>query len=166
MNTGSLAWQSQTINEDIFESAFLLKRSRLIYDNETIFVSNNQNKYIAIEDLFSDYRKTVLNPNDIVTSINIPIPPNDKKFYAWKVSKRYDQDISTVSMAALIGMGENNIIQSCRICFGGLSATTFRSKEIENTFIGIKPDQDHSKILEITKRSIKPLSDLRGSANY
>ena len=128
--------------------------------------SNNQNKYLAIEDLFSDYRKTVLNPNDIVTSINIPIPPNDKNFYAWKVSKRYDQDISTVSMAALIGMGENSIIQSCRICFGGLSATTFRSKEIENSFIGIKPDQDHTKILEITKKSIKPLSDLRGSADY
>ena len=128
--------------------------------------SNNQNKYLAIEDLFSDYRKTVLNPKDIVTSINIPIPSNDKKFYAWKVSKRYDQDISTVSMAALIGMGENSIIQSCRICFGGLSATTFRSKEIENSFIGIKPDQDHTKILEITKKSIKPLSDLRGSADY
>ena len=91
---------------------------------------------------------------------------NDKKFYAWKVSKRYDQDISTVSMSALIGMGENNIIQSCRICFGGLSATTFRSKEIENSFIGIKPDQDHTKILEVTKKSIKPLSDLRGSADY
>ena len=69
-------------------------------------------------------------------------------------------------MSALIGMGENNIIQSCRICFGGLSATTFRSKEIENSFIGIKPDQDHTKILEITKKSIKPLSDLRGSADY
>ena len=128
--------------------------------------SNNINKYLAIEDLFTDYRKTVLNPNDIVTSINIPIPSKDKKFYAWKVSKRYDQDISTVSMAALIGMGENNIIQSCRICFGGLSATTFRSREIENSFIGIIPNQDHNKILEITKKSIKPLSDLRGSANY
>ena len=128
--------------------------------------SNNKNKYLAIEDLFSDYRKTVLSPNDIVTSINIPIPSNDKNFYAWKVSKRYDQDITTVSMAALIGMGKNNIIQSCRICFGGLSATTFRSREIENLFIGIKPGQNHSNILEITKKSVKPLSDLRGSANY
>lgn len=49
MNTGSLAWQSQTINEDIFESAFLLKSSRLVYDNDTIFVSNNQNNFFAID---------------------------------------------------------------------------------------------------------------------
>ena len=71
----------------------------------------------------------------------------------------FDRDIAIISllalsicdsMAALIGIGENNIIQTCRICFGGLSATTFRNKEIENSFIGIKSDQDHSKILEIT----------------
>ena len=49
MNTGSLVWQSQTINEDIFESAFLLKNSKLVYDKETIFVSNNQNKFFAVD---------------------------------------------------------------------------------------------------------------------
>ena len=49
METGNLVWQSQTINDDIYESAFLLKNSRLIYDNETIFVSNNQNKFFAID---------------------------------------------------------------------------------------------------------------------
>ena len=37
------------MNEDIYESAFLLKTSRLVYDEETIFVSNNQNKFFAIE---------------------------------------------------------------------------------------------------------------------
>ena len=49
IKTGSLIWQSQTINEDIYESAFLLKSSKLIYNNETIFVSNNQNKFFAID---------------------------------------------------------------------------------------------------------------------
>ncbi len=48
INSGSLVWQAQTINEDIFESSFLLKSSRLVYDKETIFISNNQNKFFAI----------------------------------------------------------------------------------------------------------------------
>ena len=48
INTGNLVWQSQTINEDIFESAFLIKSSRIVSDGETIFVSNNQNKFFAI----------------------------------------------------------------------------------------------------------------------
>ena len=48
INSGSLVWQAQTINEDIFESSFLLKSSRLVYEKETIFISNNQNKFFAI----------------------------------------------------------------------------------------------------------------------
>ena len=49
INSGNLVWQTQTINEDIYESAFLLKTSRLVYDEETIFLSNNQNKFFAID---------------------------------------------------------------------------------------------------------------------
>jgi outer membrane protein assembly factor BamB len=49
LNTGRLMWQAQTIKEDIFENAFLLKSSRLVYDNQTIFVSNNQNNFFAID---------------------------------------------------------------------------------------------------------------------
>ena len=49
INSGNLVWQSQTVNEDIFESAFLLKSSRLVYDEQTIYLSNNQNKFFAID---------------------------------------------------------------------------------------------------------------------
>jgi len=49
INSGNLVWQTQTINEDIYESAFLLKTSRLVYDEETIFLSNNQNKFFAVD---------------------------------------------------------------------------------------------------------------------
>ena len=49
INTGNLVWQSQTINEDIFESSFLIKYSRLVSDGETIYVSNNQNKFFSID---------------------------------------------------------------------------------------------------------------------
>ena len=48
IKTGNLVWQTQTVNEDIFESSFLLKSSRLVSDEETIYVSNNQNKFFAI----------------------------------------------------------------------------------------------------------------------
>ena len=131
----------------------------------TIF-SNDKKRYISIDDLFSDYRKTVLNPDDILCSIILPIPPSDKSFYAWKVSKRHDQDISTVSIASLIGVNENNIIQSCKICFGGLSATTLRTKEVEKTLLGKNPVTAQNDAINTLKKTIKPLSDLRGSAIY
>tara|TARA_Y100000591_G_C21835481_1_gene702212 strand:- start:185 stop:1489 length:1305 start_codon:yes stop_codon:yes gene_type:complete len=49
INSGNLVWQSQTINENIFEGSFLLKSSRLVSDGDTIFVSNNKNKFFAID---------------------------------------------------------------------------------------------------------------------
>ena len=49
INSGNLVWQSQTVDEDIFESSFLLKSSRLVSDNATIFVSNNKNNFFAID---------------------------------------------------------------------------------------------------------------------
>ena len=49
INSGSLIWQSQTVNESIFESAFLLKSSKLVSDNESVYLSNNQNKFFAID---------------------------------------------------------------------------------------------------------------------
>ena len=49
INSGNLIWQSQTVNEDIYENSFLLKSSKLVSDGDTIFVSNNQNKFFAID---------------------------------------------------------------------------------------------------------------------
>ena len=49
INSGNLIWQSQTVNEDIYENSFLLKSSKLVSDEDTIFVSNNQNKFFAID---------------------------------------------------------------------------------------------------------------------
>ena len=140
--------------------------SLMALDGSIEIFSNNKYKYISIEDLFVDYRKTILNPNDILTSIIIPLPSLDKKYYAWKVSKRHDQDISTVSLASLIEINEKNIIQSCKIAFGGLAATTIRVKEIENALIGKSPVSSQNDVVNITKKTIKPLSDLRGSADY
>ena len=48
INNGRLIWQSQTINEDIFESAFLLKSSRLVNDDYSLYVSNNRSNFVAI----------------------------------------------------------------------------------------------------------------------
>ena len=128
--------------------------------------SNKKFKYLAVEDLFTDYRKTVLNPNDIITSIIIPLPEKEKFYYAWKVSKRHDQDISTTSIGALVSINKNKVIQSCRICFGGLSATPLRNRKLEDTLIGKDINFAMNEAERVTKKTIKPLSDLRGSSDY
>ena len=123
-------------------------------------------KNIAVEDLFTDYRKTVLGPSDIIVSINIPYLSINSKFFAWKISKRYDQDISTISMAAVINTGDNGIITSCRVCFGGLSKTPIRSRNIENILIGTLPEDNLKNKLKVVEKEFNPITDLRGGSEY
>ncbi len=49
IKTGNLIWQTQTVDEAIFENTFLLKSSKLVLDDQTLYVSNNQNKFFAID---------------------------------------------------------------------------------------------------------------------
>ncbi len=49
IKSGNLVWQTQTISEDIYESAFLLKNSKLVYDDQIIYISNNRNNFFAID---------------------------------------------------------------------------------------------------------------------
>ena len=68
INSGNLIWQSQTISEDIFENTFLLKNSKLVSDNETIFISNNQNKFFAI-----DIRNGIIKWEQTINSYTDPL---------------------------------------------------------------------------------------------
>ena len=123
-------------------------------------------KFVSVEDFFIDYRKTILEHTDILINIRVPLLNKGNKFYAWKVSKRFDQDISTVSMAANINASNNGIINSCKISFGGLAATPIRSKEIENSMIGTLPLENLNHKINVTSKAFKPISDLRGSSLY
>ena len=128
--------------------------------------SNSGDKFIAVEDLFADYRKTVLGPNDILSYINIPLLEKETEFFSWKISKRYDQDITTVSMSATVNCNSIGLIKSCKICFGGLASIPIRTKRIEDSMIGKLPNEDLENKLDIVRKEFNPLSDLRGSAEY
>ncbi len=49
INNGNLMWQTPTQSSDIYENYFLLKNSDLIYEKNTIYFSNNQNEFFAID---------------------------------------------------------------------------------------------------------------------
>ena len=51
---------------------------------------------MPLEDFFIDYRKTALHEDEIIKSVTLPKPVDGQHFRVWKISKRYDQDISTV----------------------------------------------------------------------
>ena len=139
--------------------------SLLVLDSKIDLISNKYDKIIPIDTFFKGYRKTILKKNEFIKNIIIPLPENNSTFYAWKLSKRYDQDISTISIAAKLIFNNKKLI-SCKIAFGGMASIPIRSKIIENYFLKNFLEIDFNKIDYLLKEEFQPLSDLRGSSSY
>ena len=65
---------------------------------------------IPIKDFFKGYRKNSLNSNELIVKVMVPKTKKGDSIFSWKLSKRYDQDISTLSLAAKLKMDKNQAI--------------------------------------------------------
>jgi xanthine dehydrogenase small subunit len=133
---------------------------------EVELASSSGHRFMALEDFFLDYRKTELRIDEVIASVSIPKPVEGQEFRVYKISKRYDQDISTVCGAFSV-IREEGQVRSARIAFGGMAATPQRAARAELALVGTNFDQNaiEACAAAITAR-FQPLSDWRGSAEY
>ena len=101
----------------------------LTLDAKIVVQGKNQKKIFSLSEFFISYRKTKLKKGEFIYSIKIPIN-KDNIFKAYKISKRFDDDISSVcgSFSFLI---KKNKITKAAIAYGGMSAIPKRASAIE-----------------------------------
>jgi xanthine dehydrogenase small subunit len=137
---------------------------------------------LNIEDYFVNYGVQDRKPGEFLEKIIIPKPAENMIFSAYKLSKRFDQDISAlcagfalslvecVSSNATPGVtGAKNglIIGSVRLAFGGMAATPKRAKNAEAALEGQPFCQATIEAaMTALEQDFTPLSDMRASANY
>ena len=130
-----------------------------------IDTSANQ-KYIPIEEFYIDYKKTILKQNEYVAAIRIEKSYLSHFHCFYKLSKRMEDDISSVMMAVSF-IVENNTIDACRLAYGGVAAIPIRVQEIEALFKGVSLSTAFNKRIEEKLFDIlNPISDVRASAGY
>lgn len=128
--------------------------------------SQHGSRTMPLEDFFLDYRKTELRGDEVIASIIIPKLTAAQDYRVYKISKRYDQDISTVCAAFRI-VRENGIVTGARIAFGGMAAIPKRVKSAEQALIGQALDEAAvAACAQAVAAELSPLSDWRGSADY
>ena len=119
---------------------------------------------IPIEDFFVAYGKQDRTAGEIVTGVTLPNHAPDLACY--KISKRFDQDISAVCGCFNVTVADGKITNAC-IAFGGMAGTPLRAATVETALIGQAWTQD-----TITKAASKfsedyaPMTDMRASAAY
>uniref|UniRef100_A0A8D2ZCK4 Xanthine dehydrogenase/oxidase n=1 Tax=Scophthalmus maximus TaxID=52904 RepID=A0A8D2ZCK4_SCOMX len=86
---------------------------------------------------FTGYRRTVLRPQEILVSIEIPYSQKTQFVSAFKQSPRREDDISIVTAAMSVTFTPGtNVIQDLRLSFGGMAATTVLAKQTANRLLG------------------------------
>lgn len=119
---------------------------------------------MPLENFFLDYRKQDRRPSEFVAGISIPSDAPGLRCY--KISKRFDQDISAVLGCFNLTVAEGKITQA-RIAFGGMAATPKRASNVETALI----NQHWSAATIATAlpafvQDFQPLTDMRASAAY
>lgn len=121
---------------------------------------------IPLEALYTGYMQQSREDDEVLRAIVIPRPKDDQVFHCWKVSKRYDSDISAVCGAfSLIVEGDE--ITAARITFGGMAATTARASGCEAALLGRTWTQHTVEAaMQALDTDYTPMSDMRASAAY
>ena len=87
-------------------------------------------------------------------------------FSCWKVSKRFDQDISAV-LGAFNLVFEDESVREARICFGGMAGLPQRASACESALLGQPFNRDTLAAAKIALATdFEPLSDMRATAHY
>jgi xanthine dehydrogenase small subunit len=123
-------------------------------------------RHVALEDYYLGYRKTVLAPDELLCWIVVPHPQPDEQLHCFKVSKRKEDDISSVCLVLNMHVSHGQIDQ-VRIGVGGVAATPARALQTESVLLGQAFNQASlAKAQDTLVQEFKPISDMRASADY
>ncbi len=125
-----------------------------------------ERRNLPLQDYFIDYGKQNRQPGEFIETIQIPLPKPDDLNAAYKISKRRDEDISSVAVGINVTV-KDGLITGCRIAFGGMAATPKRANKAEQTLLGRQWSAEaFEKAATTLPDDFAPLSDWRASSEY
>ena len=137
----------------------------LVLDAQIVLQGIKKKKILPINNFFINYRETKLKEGQFIHSVRIPIL-NKNIFKAYKISKRFDDDISSVC-AAFNLIIENKKIKKIKIAYGGMAAIPKRAIFCERVLLNSLITKDViDKAKNALEKDFLPISDMRASGRY
>jgi xanthine dehydrogenase small subunit len=120
---------------------------------------------LPLADYYTGYMQSRLEAGEFVQAIEVPLGDR-AEVRAYKISKRFDCDISAVCAGFAIGL-DRGIVATARFAFGGMAATVKRAAATEAAVLG-QPWTEATLIAaqRALATDFAPLSDMRASAAY
>nr|HPQ97834.1 FAD binding domain-containing protein [Thiolinea sp.] len=127
-----------------------------------------QLRTLALEDFYLGYQQKDLQPGEFAQALQLPLPDAalPLQLRCWKISKRFEQDISAVCAAFALTLREQRV-DSIRIAMGGMAAIPRRARHCEAALHGQPWNPAtlaHARCA--LAQDFSPISDMRASATY
>lgn len=143
----------------------------LTLDAQLSLISAKGIRTVPVNQFFIGYRKTALQPGEIIQEIIIPrvaggdLSREFARFY--KVSRRREMDISTASGCFRVSVDSNGRVGFARIAYGGVAPSPVQAERMEAVLVG-RPwnEETVASAAEVVAGLFKPITDVRGSAGY
>ncbi len=139
----------------------------LIALNATLVLRKDEStREIPLEEFFIEYGKQDRQLGEFVERVLVPLPRDDEAFACYKLSKRFEQDISAVCAAFRVRV-EDGQVSEVRVAFGGMAGTPKRARSCEAAMFG-QPWTEATvrNAMASLNGDFTPMSDMRSSAAY
>jgi carbon-monoxide dehydrogenase medium subunit len=133
----------------------------------TVNVANRKKtRQIPIRDFFAGVKKTALARGEMVTSINIPTPPEGSRGGYMKARRTVGEDLCVVGVGGLVIPADGSK-KSVRLAYASVAPTPIRAVDAEKTFTSTMPVEELlDQAMPLVKKAVSPISDVRGSMEY
>jgi xanthine dehydrogenase small subunit len=121
---------------------------------------------LPLESLYTGYRQNVMAPDELLVRIVVPKPSATEQLKAYKISKRFDDDISAVCLVLNLDIA-GGTVQRASVGAGGVAATPVRAQQTEAALQG-QPwtEATVQQAMRVLQAEFSPISDMRASGDY
>jgi xanthine dehydrogenase small subunit len=121
---------------------------------------------MPLADFYIDYMVNRLERGEFVQALRVPLAAFEAPLRAYKISKRFDSDISALFAACRIGL-DRDVVRDVRLVFGGMAAIVKRAPAAESAVLGQAWNEATvERAIAALSQDFQPLTDLRASAQY
>ncbi|MBX9831526.1 MAG: FAD binding domain-containing protein, partial [Burkholderiaceae bacterium] len=133
---------------------------------QVVLASVRGERAMALEDLYTGYRQNLMAPDELLVRIVVPRPSVTEALRAYKISKRFDDDISAVCLVINLDI-EADVVRRASIGAGGVAATPARARQTEAALTGQPWNADTiARAAQALQGEFNPISDMRASGAY
>jgi xanthine dehydrogenase small subunit len=136
-------------------------------DARLVLRQGRATREVRLDEFYVDYMKNRLAPGEFVQAIVIPPPPPGTQVRGYKISKRFDCDISALCAGMAVALDAQGRVAHARFAYGGMAAVVKRAANAETAVLG-KPWIEHTAAAAAAalEADFAPITDMRASAAY